>query len=71
MQPGIASVSYVATCVVNGTMHMTTHETVTMVGPDAFVTKSVVRMDKGPMNGMTNSLSSHRTGPCQPGDLKY
>jgi len=63
--------NYAITCVINGTMHMTSHETMTMLAPDTYQTKSFVHMDQGQMHDMTTVTTTHRTGAGQPGDANF
>ena len=67
--------SYSLQCTIGGSV-MTSSGTVTQTGPDSFTSKShshggAIKMGNGQtmvMPDMDMTVSSHRVGPCKPGD---
>jgi hypothetical protein len=63
--------TFALTCTMpNAVIH--THGTITRDGPDAMTAHVFSHVDGGPANmphDMEMITSSHRTGPCQPGDM--
>jgi hypothetical protein len=63
--------SYDIACVINGKNHMTSHEVMTALAPDAYETRSHVHMDMGQIHDMDVVSVSRWLGPCKPGDAGF
>ncbi len=64
-------ITYVTSCNIMGGK-MTSHGTITVNAPDAYVSRSQSHFEGGPvkMPDMDLTVASHRIGPCQPGDTQ-